>query len=342
MQELILSARDALASRDLVREIARKFGSVEDASLLAEATVLAQDLPRELRAGVNAFRLNETAVLLIRGFVVDDRAIGATPVHWGGQPDAATTVEEELFLLLCGSLLGDPIGWATQQAGHIVHNVLPIPGREETQIGWGSRAALKWHTEDAFHPFRTDYVMLMCLRNHDGTKTTYAASEDLVLDPEHQDVLFEPRFLLWPDDSHLEEVPPEKYSHLDATMSAIQRARAFTGRLCSEPRPVAVLAGERQAPYLRLDPFYMEALPGDTVAARSLEALFGAVDGSLRHVALQPGDVFVIDNYRCVHGRDAFVPRYDGTDRWLKRTNVARDLRKSRSARLSVGSRVIF
>jgi L-asparagine oxygenase len=34
---------------------------------------------------------------------------------------------------------------------------------------------------------------------------------------------------------------------------------------------------------------------------------------------LEPGDVLVIDNRTTVHGRSAFEPRFDGTDRFLVR-----------------------
>ncbi|NBT21304.1 MAG: hypothetical protein EBT17_04190, partial [Actinobacteria bacterium] len=43
-------------------------------------------------------------------------------------------------------------------------------------------------------------------------------------------------------------------------------------------------------------------------------------------VVLGDGDLLVIDNDRAVHGRTPFVPRYDGTDRWLKRALVVREL----------------
>jgi alpha-ketoglutarate-dependent taurine dioxygenase len=57
---------------------------------------------------------------------------------------------------------------------------------------------------------------------------------------------------------------------------------------------------------------------------------------------LEPGDFVFIDNYRAVHGRKPFKARYDGNDRWLKRINITRDLRKSRDARLSSTERLIF
>lgn len=59
-------------------------------------------------------------------------------------------------------------------------------------------------------------------------------------------------------------------------------------------------------------------------------------------VALNPGDIAFIDNYRVVHGRKPFQARFDGTDRWLRRLNITRDLRKSRHARLTAESRVIY
>ncbi|MBJ7505663.1 MAG: TauD/TfdA family dioxygenase, partial [Ilumatobacteraceae bacterium] len=36
--------------------------------------------------------------------------------------------------------------------------------------------------------------------------------------------------------------------------------------------------------------------------------------------------ILVIDNHRAVHGRTSFTPRYDGTDRWLKRALVVQSL----------------
>jgi len=48
----------------------------------------------------------------------------------------------------------------------------------------------------------------------------------------------------------------------------------------------------------------------------------------VERVVLRPGDVAFLDNYRVVHGREPFTPRYDGHDRWLKRVNLIRDIRR--------------
>ncbi len=59
-------------------------------------------------------------------------------------------------------------------------------------------------------------------------------------------------------------------------------------------------------------------------------------------MALEPGDLLIIDNYRAVNGRKPFQARYDGRDRWLKRIGVTRDLRKSRAARSSADSPIVI
>ena len=73
---------------------------------------------------------------------------------------------------------------------------------------------------------------------------------------------------------------------------------------------------------LRYDPAYT---PLDTAPERYRRA-YGSLSTELarnaRTVSLRAGEVLVIDNDVIVHGRVPFTPRYDGTDRWLKRINV--------------------
>ncbi|MGE0137021.1 MAG: L-asparagine oxygenase, partial [Ilumatobacteraceae bacterium] len=45
------------------------------------------------------------------------------------------------------------------------------------------------------------------------------------------------------------------------------------------------------------------------------------------------GDLLVVDNTVAVHGRSPFLPRFDGTDRWLQRTFVVSDLLPSAAER---------
>jgi hypothetical protein len=57
-------------------------------------------------------------------------------------------------------------------------------------------------------------------------------------------------------------------------------------------------------------------------------------------INLQPGDIIILDNNRVVHGRSSFIPKYDGTDRFLVRCFTALNYEKSKYARPN-GSRMI-
>src|SRR5262249_59246169 len=136
------------------------------ADALRRVTVLAHELPTRIRLSLNAFRLEQmSGVLCISGYVVEQERLGPTPAHWRARPEPSPSHREELLLLLYSSLLGDPFGWASQQDGRLIHDVLPIRGHEHEQLGSSSENVLTWHTEDAFHPLRGDFLSFACLRN---------------------------------------------------------------------------------------------------------------------------------------------------------------------------------
>jgi alpha-ketoglutarate-dependent taurine dioxygenase len=71
------------------------------------------------------------------------------------------------------------------------------------------------------------------------------------------------------------------------------------------------------------------AVPGDDDAAVALEEFRAAIGESAQFVTLSPGDILLIDNKRALHARTSFRPRYDGTDRWLQRISITKDLARS-------------
>ena len=74
----------------------------------------------------------------------------------------------------------------------------------------------------------------------------------------------------------------------------------------------------------------------------ALDTLTKGIDDRLTGLAMRPGDILMIDNYTTVHGRQPFRPTFNGRDRWLKRINISRDLRRSRDNRTAADSRVIY
>lgn len=315
--------------RSLLGKVVKEFHSTEDLEFLDKAPLLAHELPARVRETLLDFKYKEpvSALCIVSGFPIDDSKVGATPAHWKDRKQPSPALEEEMLLVLLGSLLGDCLAWATQQKGYFVHDLLPIKGTEQEQMGSSSDGLLWWHVEDAFHPYRGDYIGLSCLRNHSRVATTFASLENIQLDPKHRELLFEPHFTIRPDKTHLQKTDRqgEKLVH------DIGAAYADMERRDTEPDKISVFFGDPEAPYLRIDPFFMG--PAESPDAQeALDSLIQSIESNLQDLVFKPGDFCFVDNYRAVHGRKPFKARYDGTDRWLKRINITRDLRKSRAS----------
>ncbi|MFD5766400.1 guanitoxin biosynthesis L-enduracididine beta-hydroxylase GntD [Streptomyces sp. NPDC127049] len=308
-----------------LESVAEKLGDLHGAPSLPEfydRAYAAEDLlPARLRAFLADFRRTQrSAACLVHGFPVDQEALGDTPAHWRDAVRGETARAQELWLALCGLTLGDPFGWVTLQEGRIIQNILPIRGDEERQSGYGSEALLEFHTEDGFHPNRCDYLMLFGLRNPDRVPTIVASVRDVRLDAHDRTVLAENRFHIRPDTEHIRQLENHDPDH-----PALPGLRAMRDR----PEPSAVLSGDRLNPYLRIDRPFMDVLPGDTEAEAALDRLMAELQRVQQDIAVGPGSLLLVDNYRAVHGRRPFTARYDGTDRWLKKLTVSRNLRQN-------------
>jgi len=340
--EYCLSAQEIPAIRTVIGELLSKYDTTDDPAFLNDATVYSHELPKSLRKWLNDFRTNEPQVgfCLISGYPIDAEQIGATPVHWKDKPRRPSTLEHEILLVLLGSLLGDVFGWATQQVGRVVHDVFPIRGHEKEQLGSSSSELLTWHVEDAFSPYRADYLGLLCLRNPNQAATTVGSLAGIAVPPEDLHLLFESHFTIRPDESHLPKNRPQAGNGSPSSPELLRAAYERIHKMNTMPDKTPVLFGSADSPYLRLDPYFMDDL-GDTHEARdAIQRLIHGVDERLRDIILRPGDCIFIDNYQAVHGRKPFRAEYNGKDRWLKRINVTRDLRKSRTAR-EADSRVV-
>ncbi|HEV3457135.1 MAG TPA: guanitoxin biosynthesis L-enduracididine beta-hydroxylase GntD [Thermoanaerobaculia bacterium] len=339
MARISLTQEEIAAIGQIVGELAAAYDSAEDPSFLMTAALTGHELPRRLRGELYDFKLTEpsSSLLVVSGLPIDDAKIGPTPEHWR-EPARGRVLEEEIFLVLLTSLLGECFGWSTQQGGRIIHDIIPIKGHEGEQISSGSEQPIWWHTEDAFHPLRGDYVGMLCLRNSDRVPTTFASLERLGLDAEDLRLLFEPNYVIQPDESHRQKNAAAPSPQNGGDAPAYQRIE----EMMAAPPKIAVLHGDPRSPYIRIDPYFMSPVTDNPRAQRALEALIEAIDQRLQEVVLEPGDVYLIDNFKAVHGRRPFKARYDGTDRWLKRINVTRDMRKSRAERPGAADRVIL
>jgi alpha-ketoglutarate-dependent taurine dioxygenase len=319
MLTLRLDTEENEQINDLLGQLTALYECPCDDTFLLRVDTYAARLPDRILLFVNEFRQldHHNGTFLLKGFHIDDKSLEQTPFVTGKEIDEASAAREGFMLMLLISLLGDPFGWSSQRSGALINNVLPLKTHEGEQLSTGSAVDLDWHTEEAFHPYRADYLALMCLRNPDQVPTVLGSVRDIVIGGQSKGTLFQPRFLFHPDKNFQRE-------GFDLTA------------------PCPVLFGDFNDPYIRIDPSFMEAVAGDRPASAALSEIIGKIKQSLYEMVLEQGDVLFIDNFRVVHGRKAFRPRFDGTDRWLKRVNITSDLRKSRAFRNGHSSRIII
>jgi len=342
MERIEITCAELVEVRTLTRTVAARYGTPDNHEFLNDASAIAHELPRRLRQTLCHFRLFEpaSAMLVISGWKVDDDKIGPTPEHWQ-HAAGGDTREDEMFLLLLASLLGEAIGWSTQQDGRVVHDLLPIKGHEHEQVGTGSEELITPHVEDAFHPYRADYLGLLCLRNPDRVPTTVAPISNVRLSEEALAILSGPHFVIRPDNSHLPKNAGSDTARTPEEEALVRKAYRKIERMGNHPEPIPILFGDLQTPYVRMDAYFMDP-PADPAARVAFADLQRKVDEALQDCVMAPGEICFVDNFQALHGRKPFKARYDGRDRWFKRINVVRDLRKSRDARQSAASRVMY
>jgi L-asparagine oxygenase len=286
--------------------------SVDDIRWQARIRALSCHLPARLLAAIRNFRHDPgvDGILTIANLPVEPGTLPPTPNVPDSVERVATTPATLATLL--GQQLGEISAYRDEKQGALVQNVVPVPSLAGTQSNGGS-VPLEFHTENAFHPHRPDYVGLLCLRpahqDQVGTQVASIRRAFPLLDEATRTTLREARFVT--------AAPP-----------------SFRSADSSGPHPV--LSGSADDPDMCVDFHATSALDGH--AARALSRLRDTLTEVRYDLALRPGDMVFVDNRLVVHGRVAFSPRYDGTDRWLHRVFVHLDNRRTRPCRAGNGA----
>ncbi|MEN9644077.1 MAG: hypothetical protein RL238_746 [Actinomycetota bacterium] len=247
----------------------------------------------------------QSGALVLRGVPV-----GTLP-HTPESPTAPTEKDHlsEFVLLTVARRLGQPVGYQPEHGGDLVQNLVPTKANAHRQVSTSSGVDLMFHTEAAFHPHRPKYLLLLCLRGDANAITTLSSIfEVLPLLPERVvETLFQPRFRTAVDESYLH------------------------GRSNVLGAPMPVLSGDRQRPTMVFDADLMVGI--DEEADAALRALSAVVESHHTGLALEAGDLLIVDNDVAVHGRSSYTPRWDGFDRWIQRSMAVTDLAPSAGER---------
>lgn len=182
------------------------------------------------------------------------------------------------------SELGNPyMNPKMKQANYFVQQIFPVRGRENSNSAASSNKALEMHSEHAMFETAPDFLIIGCLKNPSAAVTWIAA--------------LHPR-------------------ELNAKTRVVLQKAFGSADLRAAGAPVLCQNEAR----LRYDPIFMRFRGRKEIEAfAELELV---LQRQRKGIHLKPGDVLVLDNRRCVHGRESFRAHYDGHDRWMMRTMV--------------------
>lgn len=289
-----------------------------NAIVLAEALdaipLLAQEFPRSVRKLFNDLRrLEAIDILLLRTGLL----------YPCDQPTPSSITEKrhelasanDVVHLAFAALLGDVFTFRSIQHGNLINDVLPIAENAALPMSSGSSHPFKLHTEDAFSPCCGEYLGLLCLRNPNRTPTILSRIRDVTLSEQETSLLSDPQFRVRPNLAHA----------VDASA------------LPTQP----ILFGHPDTPYFRINTNADDNVSPSPAHRTAYASFADKLSRAAFPVVLSPGDYLYLDNFTVAHGRPPFAPRFNGDDRWLRRLYITTDLRKSRSQRVSVHSRVI-
>lgn len=324
MNILELKSEEIKEITALIAMLKNKYSNAAMSEFIDNARLYASQLPSRVQQFLHNLKMEpeHTGITVIKGFPYTERR--ETPESWSYIE--ADSPDIDYFGVMASSCVGYVFGWSTQQAGKLIHDLIPQKNRGSAQTGYGSSSELLMHTEDSFHEFRAEYVCMFGIRNDGIVPTTLTSIKDLELDTDSYNTLYNKVCPLLPDESHVDKA---------------QLSSEADNVIQNEESNIHTFYGAKSNPYICFDPAYtnLEVLDEDFVKA--YVDLEKEIAKKVHDLIIEPGDVCIIDNRKVVHGRRAFFPSFDGTERWLKRINITTNLRRSAAHRPALNSRII-
>lgn len=313
---ITLGAEDLKAIEGLVQDIKLKVKKPTEENILASAHIYAQELPRVLRSSLHEFKAYEIAdAITIKTGGFFDTSSASTPTDYVELNPDYLYNDMQIAHALMSNLIGTPVGYSSQRSGKRLNNIIPTQNLESTpNSSSGSKFNFGFHTEDAFHEFKGDYLGLVCIRNIECAVTSFVSMNEIKVSPLLKAALFRPDYVIGNNPIH---VLPDGHK--------LSRS--------------SILYGSWGRPYMRINVSNIYGV--DRNAQYALEEFVEAMNAARECVVLEAGDFFYLDNLYTAHARDAYTPNWGSEARWLSRFIISQDVRKSAVARKDWRSLVI-
>ena len=266
-----------------------------------------QHLPQEILQSLTRLKQSQGLPFsVIRNLPVDENP-GKPPADGKRSLTKATNISEKILLAMCAAAGFQPVAYQ-QEKGVLVHEITPVAGKEESLSNEG-RTSLGFHTDDSILKacYRPEFLFLLGLVNQPETPTYIAVLDEALqeLSPRHQQLLEEPLFRV---------EAPQSFNLWNGKVIQSEWRSLITRNSNGE----AEIAGN------------LYALVTKTKEAQTaLDALSDVLPHVAKEVILQPGDMLLFDNAKCLHGRAAVSKT---GDRWLQRVFCRRSLTDLRRA----------
>jgi len=312
--EIKLTPGERKQINGLIDWAVNEFQYEDENSFYSSVRSISYDLPKRLKLIFHEFKhLENYNAIIVRNNLAEE--ILETPQDYR-EFHHVNFYKSDVLQALYAGLVGDVFSFRFQRDGHMYNSIIPLKKFEKIKKhSSGSKYDFDFHTEDAFHQFRPDYLSLYCHRNDEKVPTTISCIETANLNSKYASLLFEPLYFIEGNAQH--EVSADFYT--------------------KQP----ILFGDIRSPYIKVNLNALNISNYQKNTQDALKYLISMLKQNSTDVMLETGDCIFIDNLRTVHRRRKFIPIYGSNARWLTRVIVTNDLRKSVDYRVSSQSKII-
>lgn len=274
--------------------LSQSFDSYESSDYISKIHLYAfQLLPERITKLLTDFGTdyseNQYGAIVFRGLVdVDQKALGATPSCWQKADYKKFNNYGFICSLLHGAIPAKPVQYYTQRkGGGIMHAIIPDKKMDYSQTGSGSKTDLYVHTEDAFLYNQADFISLLYLRNEEEVPSSLYSIRSHGSMANQMKELFEPIYQCPKDANHVIETSKGK------------------------EEVTSILYGNKKWPFMRFDAaeqIFNNKVDQSLKAMKNLK-IFWKKAKSLIYNKFIPdsGDLILVNNHLCAHGRNSFV-----------------------------------